>query len=736
MPIVPSLDPSQRAVSSIAPDTPAQSAVTAGLLDQGTTTQLGQAGDAIGQAANAQSQMAIDAQNLANQTRVNDAVNQLKTVQQQLTYDPQSGFTTQTGIKALQRDSGMPLADEYLGKLNDSASQINSTLSNPMQMRMFQEQARDIATQFHGQATQWEGQQFKSYALSTQDGTIKNATDQAALAFDDPTQIDQSLQAIKAAVYQSGTIQGAAATEIEANQRAMTSNAVTGAVDAALQKGQVTYANGLMQKYGGDMTADDILKVNGKLNTYLGTQAAMNTVTRVMSQAGPQLSNSPFDRMMSITTKAESGNQQTNADGSPVTSPKGATGVAQVMPSTGPEAAALAGLPWDPDRFKTDAGYNRALGAAYLQKQLSDFGGDPAKAWAAYNAGPGALQQAMKQAQTDGKPGAWLTYLPQETQSYVQNNVATYQSGSAVANRPSKLDIINQVRADPVLQSKPEWMAQAVTLAGQQYDEQTAAIAQRDTANKAQVLRTLSSNRGNISSVSPSDLANLNPDDLTDVLSFAKKMSEGTNSTNTALYQTLITTPKMMADMSNDQWQTQAQNFSVDDFKHLSQIRADLVNNTGTNAPGSINLRAMNETLTQRLQSMGINPYPKATGFGADPDTMARVGAIRQFVTQDLLDAQKEAGKKFTEADIANHIDSLFTKSVTFGHTLNLGPWAIQRPNTTTNMMSMTPGDIPDDVRSTLISDFRAHGVANPTPGQMLGAYWTMKTAQQKLSAQ
>jgi soluble lytic murein transglycosylase len=73
-------------------------------------------------------------------------------------------------------------------------------------------------------------------------------------------------------------------------------------------------------------------------------------------------------------------------------SPKGAVGIAQVMPDTGPEAARLAGLPWDPARFRSDAHYNAALGRAYFDQQLRDFG-NPMLAAAAYNAGPGAVKE-------------------------------------------------------------------------------------------------------------------------------------------------------------------------------------------------------------------------------------------------------------------------------------------------------------------------------------------------------
>ncbi len=84
------------------------------------------------------------------------------------------------------------------------------------------------------------------------------------------------------------------------------------------------------------------------------------------------------------------------------------------MPTTGPEAAKLAGLPWDPSRFKNDADYNAALGRAYLEEQMRVFGGDQVKALAAYNAGPTRVRDAVQRYGND-----WLRYMPTETQDYV-----------------------------------------------------------------------------------------------------------------------------------------------------------------------------------------------------------------------------------------------------------------------------------------------------------------------------
>lgn len=123
-------------------------------------------------------------------------------------------------------------------------------------------------------------------------------------------------------------------------------------------------------------------------------------------------SNGTWSRMLT----QESGNRQFRADGSPVTSPKGAIGIAQVMPGTGPEAAKLAGLPWDPVRFRNDPQYNEALGRAYYDAQNRTFR-DPIAAAAAYNAGPGRVNQAIARQEQTGQP--YTDFLPKETQGYI-----------------------------------------------------------------------------------------------------------------------------------------------------------------------------------------------------------------------------------------------------------------------------------------------------------------------------
>ena len=119
-----------------------------------------------------------------------------------------------------------------------------------------------------------------------------------------------------------------------------------------------------------------------------------------------------FSRMINV----ESRGQQFDRSGRPLTSRAGAIGIAQVMPGTAPEAARLAGLPFDENRYRNDPEYNFALGKAYYEKQLADFG-DERLAAAAYNAGPGAVRRALQKGGRDG----WVSHVPRETQKYLQD---------------------------------------------------------------------------------------------------------------------------------------------------------------------------------------------------------------------------------------------------------------------------------------------------------------------------
>jgi soluble lytic murein transglycosylase len=118
------------------------------------------------------------------------------------------------------------------------------------------------------------------------------------------------------------------------------------------------------------------------------------------------MSVATFDRLAAITVQSESG-------GNPnAVSPKGARGLMQVMPGTARDPgfgiSPSRGTPQDDVR----------VGREYLGKMQQRYGGDLAKMWAAYNAGPGRVDGLVK------KHGQnWLQYAPKETRDYVAKNL-------------------------------------------------------------------------------------------------------------------------------------------------------------------------------------------------------------------------------------------------------------------------------------------------------------------------
>lgn len=86
----------------------------------------------------------------------------------------------------------------------------------------------------------------------------------------------------------------------------------------------------------------------------------------------------------------------------------GASGLMQLMPNTAKGLGVT-------DIF--DPQQNIEAGAKYLKEQMNKFG-DLNLAFAAYNAGPGAVDKAMKQAGSY-KWDDVRKYLPEETQKYV-----------------------------------------------------------------------------------------------------------------------------------------------------------------------------------------------------------------------------------------------------------------------------------------------------------------------------
>ncbi|MBA1276331.1 transglycosylase SLT domain-containing protein [Stutzerimonas stutzeri] len=150
-------------------------------------------------------------------------------------------------------------------------------------------------------------------------------------------------------------------------------------------------------------------------------------------------------------------------------SSKGARGLMQLMPGTARDMAAELGLPFSEARLTTDAEYNKRLGSAYLSKMLDRYDGHQALALAAYNAGPGKVDEWLK-SHGDPRKGeigmtAWVQKIPYaETRNYTRNILNDLR-----AEVPSPVEPRAQIQpAAHPLQPALNSAADAVALSSQQ----------------------------------------------------------------------------------------------------------------------------------------------------------------------------------------------------------------------------------------------------------------------------
>lgn len=692
------------------------------------TQDLGAAEQSAGQTVGS---IATDIQDQANLVRSIDATAAAKEKLYDTMYAPQTGLLAQKGWNALNRDSGTDLATEYGKNFKKVTDDISANLGNDAQRAMFAQQATQMQTQLHATAEQHIGQEYQTYHAGVMDAAVKSEQNAIGLqGSSNPGQlnpltgrplIDESVDKIRAATGEKARLAGLPQAAADNVSLDAVSSAHKLAIDGLLEQGKYNQAAAYQNQYKNQLNAPDSLDIAGKIDSVAGLQNGFGVVSKVMSSVKPVLQPNSANLMANITTGTESGNRQLNADGTPVTGyktmPDGSkVGVAfgkwQVTDGTGKQWAKEMGVPWDPQRLRTDEAYNSAIGQYGLNKLIQQNAGDPAKAWAAYNAGQGAVNNAVKLAAKAAASGDtananWVTHLPTETQNYVTKNMALLQSGGGRAAMPTLEDVLTQVHSQLPPNTNPRVLQQIDNETGRQFSVMQQAKTQTEAQGTNDALTALIANGGNMSALPISITSKIPADHYDNVLNFASTVQRGEPvHTNLTLYQNLMGDDTYLHKLSATQLNNVQTQLSPADFKTVTARWRDLNDPTSTTTkdPGNLNFSAINNTLTSRLESMGIKAKPKAD----DADGNARMGTIRQAVNDWVTRAQQAAGKKFNDVETARTIDDAFSQNITLRSTLfGMGSSA----NTMPVLGLHKPADLPDAARNAIIADFKARGI-------------------------
>ena len=699
-------------------------------------------GDGMMQLGGEVGRMAEDMTRETNQLRLDDAAMQLRERARQLQYGQQTqsgqtdpgqpvGYAQLQGRDALDRPNGQSLAEEYGAKLQAHIGDISESLGNDAQRQAFTKYADGFLGGFQDNVWQHAFTQQRNYAMSVADGLKGEAVEDLKTNYRNPVAAQAAIETIKEQANRLGKLRGQSVAEIDVNTKKEVSQALQSGVNAFLADGDPSGAQQFFKRFSAHMTMDDALPatqlINKTVDQHVGLSGGQSAFNQALPPGPAQVA---FNSMAGVKEMFDKGiiSNETgdrghfNKDGTPIqnTNSNGTKdwGIAQVNEGTAKEAAKLAGLPWDEFKYKNDPQYNYTSGLAYFQEQFRVHG-DITKAVASYNA-PKATRVAVKEAAKPGNEGkTWFDFLPENVQKYT--NAAVDHFNQAM-NKPPREMTMADIEAKLAGQNlTPEQLKIARSEGKYQVDNYNAQIKTQGEQAVAAAIQYMDQNKVTFNQLPPQVRNAVPTYKMGEAIAAGKNLTS--NETNMALYNHLtmnpLLDPKTNKPMTDDAFLALRAQLSDSDFKHFSDERAKrLGNQAGSNGPGDLNSAAIKTALDNSLSQLGIDPSPKSDG----KDAAARVGAIRKFVDQYFIDAQTEAGKKFTDAEVQTHLNTLFARSETFqGFFKNYkGP-----------MMGIDEGDIPSLEKNQIKADFKKQGVDDPTDAQILNAYWMKKVKNQ-----
>lgn len=356
-------------------------------------------------------------QTFFNEASAKQAYNMADAQKRDVLYTGENAYFNLTGAAAIDAQKSVT---ETLSKVRETAL---AGLKDKQAKRMFgdawdaQIGAEMVRVANHA------NRELKTYGIQQAQARQTTAADNAMLNVDDRELFGKFVTTGENEIASEGALSGWAPEVVQAKQRAFRSGIQANVIGQKAIHDPVGAA-AYMVEHLADLTPGDAAKLQqGLYGPMMERQAAadvdglMNTTTGAMiplAPVAPGAGDGLKARMVAITAFTESRNRDRDASGRIVTSAKGAQGRMQVMPGTNRDP----GFGVRPAQDNSDEERAR-VGRDYLSAMMRRYGNDPAKAWAAYNAGPGAVDKLVADHGRD-----WLQHAVKETRDYVATNVA------------------------------------------------------------------------------------------------------------------------------------------------------------------------------------------------------------------------------------------------------------------------------------------------------------------------
>ena len=615
-----------------------------------------------------------------------------------------NGALTKQGADAFLGSDGKSAMDTVYDDAVKKQAAIADNLSTDSQKAGFMQQSTAMLNAMRGTLMSHEAQEHRVYAQGSLEASTAYHVNNMNYNNNNDDGLAKSIAQIKANSLQLATLNGKPPLWGEVNAQTHISGALNKITSDMIDNGNHAGASNILQHFSQDMNQNDLAGNYSKMSKSVDQANAISIATSTMTDFRGRFTPQNGDRINNITWMAEAGNKQLDDKGEPITSPKGAIGAAGVMPKTAREAASLAGLPWDETKYKYDIVYNKAIGAAYLQKQLQTNQGDLEKAWAAYNAGPTALMKAIDAGAADGTN--WRSHLPKETQKYIAKNINAYNAGKG-ADEPPTLQEVQQAALAKNPSASSTERKNTLEEVNRQYAVNTAAIKDHQEYNTDQAYKMLAKNGGNYAALPQSVKDDIPGHQIQHVQDFAIKTAKGIPiETDDNLYYELYRDPAKLKLTNLLAFRNQ---LSDVDLKGLQKLQAD---NNKSNDLTSV--RPAKAVLDDYMTEVGINPNPKFD----DEEGSAKVGKIYGQFQTNLNNFEESAGHKATPDEINKLAQKLFTQIDVKGALWGTNKISLAQIKDTDVIA------VPTDERAQIVQLYKAkNGGADPSDSYILSIY-------------
>jgi hypothetical protein len=375
--------------------------------DAGTAADQAVAGlgDTVQKGADQLTDTALQLQQTKDQADAYNAVNQMDAAKRNILFGPQ-------GYYSLQGKDAVDAYQPTLDKLNALQKQYAGTLNNPFAQQVYNQTSSYMLNREMDSMAQHSAQETITYRNGSINGMIDSAVQNGALNYNNPTMTDAAIHTSIDGARQLAQSEGLSPDATQDLVTKSTSQAAAAILDAAMAKDPVA-ASKLYDQYNsaGYLDAATSVEVGSRIRRATMPGVIADISDGVLGIGHTFISSDQANRQWQV----ESGGHQFGADGQPLTSPKGAVGVAQLLPDTAKMVAQQHGIPFDPVKLANDPDYNKSLGTFYMNDLMAKFNGNYPVALAAYNAGPNN-PGVMHYAATGD-----MSQLPPETLKYVED---------------------------------------------------------------------------------------------------------------------------------------------------------------------------------------------------------------------------------------------------------------------------------------------------------------------------